>query len=59
MRGTILLGFLSDNYHKQSHPNTVVSSQKEVDRVGFEPTTLAQQQLSKAALCTIYLKAQL
>jgi hypothetical protein len=36
-----LLGFLSYNYQKQAQTNTVVVQQKEVDRVGFEPTTSA------------------
>ena len=35
-------GVLSDNYLKQSQFNAVVVQQKEVDRVGFEPTTSAQ-----------------
>jgi hypothetical protein len=34
-------GFLSDNDLKQAQFNAVVSSQKEMDRVGFEPTTSA------------------
>jgi hypothetical protein len=33
--------FLSDNNRKQSQINTVVLPQKEMDRVGFEPTTSA------------------
>jgi hypothetical protein len=37
-----LRGFLSDNYLKQSQSNTVVVQRKEMDRVGFEPTTSAQ-----------------
>jgi two-component system sensor histidine kinase VicK len=37
-----------DNYENQSQFNTVVPSQKEMDRVGFEPTTsAAHQQLSR------------
>jgi hypothetical protein len=36
-----LLGFLSDNYSKCAYFNTVFPSQKEMDRVGFEPTTAA------------------
>jgi hypothetical protein len=36
-----LLGFLFDNYQKQAQINTVIVQQKEVDRVGFEPTTSA------------------
>jgi hypothetical protein len=32
---------LSDNYLKQSQINTVVVQQKDMDRVGFEPTTSA------------------
>jgi hypothetical protein len=30
---------LSDNYLKQSQINTVVVQQKDMDRVGVEPTT--------------------
>ena len=37
---TLLLN-LSDNYRKQSQNNAVIVQQKEVDRVGFEPTTSA------------------
>jgi hypothetical protein len=37
-----LLGFLSYIILKQSQFNTVVPSQKEMDRVGFEPTTSAR-----------------
>ena len=37
----ILLRDLSDNQGKQSQNNTVFPTQKEVDRVGFEPTTSA------------------
>jgi hypothetical protein len=36
-----LLGFLSYNDQNQAQNNTVVPSQKEMDRVGFEPTTSA------------------
>ena len=36
-----LLLNLSDNNLKQARINTVVVQQKEVDRVGFEPTTAA------------------
>jgi hypothetical protein len=32
---------LSDNYHKRTQTNTVVVQQKEMDHVGFEPTTAA------------------
>jgi len=32
---------LSDTYSKQAQSNTVVPTQEEVDRVGFEPTTSA------------------
>jgi hypothetical protein len=35
-------GFLSDNDLKQSQINTVVVRQKDMDRVGFEPTTSAR-----------------
>ena len=41
-----LLLNLSDNYLKQSQINTVVVQQKEMDRVGVEPTTSADQQFS-------------
>jgi hypothetical protein len=41
-----LLLNLSDNYLKQSQINTVVVQQKEMDRVGVEPTTSAVPQLS-------------
>ena len=30
---------LSDNYQNQAQKNAVVPSQKEMDRVGVEPTT--------------------
>ncbi|MFL6482066.1 MAG: hypothetical protein ACJ70R_03970 [Nitrososphaera sp.] len=30
---------MSDTYSKQAQSNTVVPTQEEVDRVGFEPTT--------------------
>jgi hypothetical protein len=36
-----LRDILSDNNLKQTHFNTVVVQQKEMDRVGFEPTTSA------------------
>jgi hypothetical protein len=36
-----LLLDLSDNYQNQSQINTVFPEQKEMDRVGFEPTTSA------------------
>jgi len=39
-----LLGFLSYNDQNQAQNNTVVPSQKEMDRVGLEPTTSAHQQ---------------
>jgi hypothetical protein len=32
---------MADNYQNQAHFNTVVVQQKEMDRVGFEPTTSA------------------
>jgi hypothetical protein len=35
-----LLLNLSDSYQNQAQINTVVPSQKELDRVGFEPTKL-------------------
>jgi hypothetical protein len=38
---SLLLLNLSDNILKHAQNNTVVSSQKEMDRVGFEPTTSA------------------
>jgi hypothetical protein len=38
-----LLLNLSDNHRKQTQNNTVVPSQKEMDRVGFEPTTSASK----------------
>jgi hypothetical protein len=34
-------GFLSDNCSKQVQFNTVFLTQEEMDRVGFEPTTIA------------------
>jgi hypothetical protein len=37
----LLLAGLSDNYLKQSQINTVFPTQKDMDRVGFEPTTSA------------------
>jgi hypothetical protein len=37
----VLLMNLSDNYLKHAQFNTVVVQQKEMDRVGVEPTTLA------------------
>jgi hypothetical protein len=37
----VLLLNLSDDDLKQSQINTVVVQQKEMDRVGFEPTTSA------------------
>jgi hypothetical protein len=37
-----LRDILSDNNLKQTHFNTVVVQQKEMDRVGVEPTTSAQ-----------------
>ena len=37
--GYVLLLNLSDNYLKQAQINTVVVQQKEMDRVGVEPTT--------------------
>jgi hypothetical protein len=37
---------LSDNYLKQSQINTVVVQQKDMDRVGFEPTTSASFSLT-------------
>jgi hypothetical protein len=36
-----MLGFLPDNCQNQAQINTVVPSQKEMDRVGAEPTTSA------------------
>jgi hypothetical protein len=36
-----LLLNLSDNYQNQAQNNTVVTAQKEMDRVGVEPTTSA------------------
>jgi hypothetical protein len=36
-----LLGFSSDISLKQSQNNAVIVQQKEMDRVGFEPTTSA------------------
>jgi hypothetical protein len=50
MKGTILLGFLSDNYQEQAQNNTVVPAQKEMDRVGFELMT------SAAFLDRVYLR---
>jgi hypothetical protein len=41
----VLLLDLSDNYQKQAQFNAVVVQQKEMDRVGVEPTTSAQQWL--------------
>jgi hypothetical protein len=35
-------GVLSDNHLKQAQINTVVPTQKELDRVGVEPTTSAK-----------------
>ena len=32
---------LSDIYQKQSQNNTVIPTEEEMDRVGFEPTTSA------------------
>jgi hypothetical protein len=37
----LLQWLLSDNQPKQAQNNIVVPSQKEMDRVGFEPTTSA------------------
>jgi hypothetical protein len=51
-----MLGFLSDNYLKQSQINTVVVQQKDMDRVGFEPTTSAPWQLSGLLLFLSCLK---
>jgi hypothetical protein len=55
-----LLEVLFDNHLKQTQFNVIVSSHKEMDRVGFEPTTSAQQfstmraaVLSKAAYLII------
>jgi hypothetical protein len=45
-----LLLNLSDNYLKQSQNNTVLVQQKEMDRVGVEPTT-------SATAATFYLRA--
>jgi len=44
-----LLGFLSDNYLKQSQNNTVVLTQKDMDRVGVEPTTSANFSRSRSS----------
>jgi len=38
-----LRDILSDNYHKRTQTNTVVVQQKEMDRVGVEPTTSAMK----------------
>jgi hypothetical protein len=35
---------LSNNHLNQAQTNTVVVQRKEMDRVGFEPTTSADQQ---------------
>jgi hypothetical protein len=53
-----LLEVLSDNYSKQTQFNAVITLNDKMDRVGFEPTTSAHQQLSKMLFIT-YLKGQL
>jgi hypothetical protein len=40
-----LLLNLSYNHLNQTQTNTVFPTQEEMDRVGFEPTTSAQQQI--------------
>jgi len=42
---------LSYSHSNQTQFNTVVPSQKEMDRVGVEPTTSAQRQLCR--LCSL------
>jgi hypothetical protein len=46
---------LSDNYQNQAQKNAVVPSQKEMDRVGVEPTTSA---FSNSALYYLLSKEQ-
>jgi hypothetical protein len=53
----LLLLNLSDNHLKHARINTVVVRQKEMDRVGVEPTTSAQQ-LSSQLLFITYLNGQ-
>jgi len=44
---------LSYSNPKGTQSNTVVHSQKEMDRVGFEPTTSAMPRLTRAGILNI------
>jgi hypothetical protein len=43
--GVVIARFLSYNCQNQAQNNTVVVQEKEMDRVGFEPTTSASLRL--------------